>query len=515
MSRGSSPRSIYPVSRIGPPDAATVDAAVSLRLGAGTAHVGVAVSRAVTRARIELRAGDNLVVETTTDLAPDRPYLLQQHLERATAPEALLLRVFEGDRMLVSHRPRANAAPGRAPQPARQPPRPEHVPTVEQLYLIGAHLQRYRHATWAPEMYWQEALRREPEDIRCNLAIGLQHLQRGEAERAVRHLRRAVAASTRLDANPRDCEAYYALGLALRMSGDLHDAYEAFGKATWDRTWQPAAFLAMAEIESTRDDVPAALATLDRALLADGEAASARDLRTALLRRCGRLDEARVLNDDALARDPLDAWAANEQRLLDGGNRAPVADSGRSTGPSSGTALDVALDYARAGLLEEAVGILGGPFAPDRDPGTLPMVQYTLGWLHERRRDIAAAARARATARSLPAGLVFPARLDDIAVLRSAMSAGPTGRAGPALSGQPALRPPTVPGGHGRVAHGRAPGSHAGGHASEPGHRRVRPVGQAAASAGPLPACDAGGSQRCPPAVRVRPAAQADRQDPR
>jgi tetratricopeptide (TPR) repeat protein len=130
------------------------------------------------------------------------------------------------------------------------------------------------------------------------------------------------------------------------------------------------------------------------------------------------------MNRDALSRDPLDAWAANERRLLE--EAAPrVAGENQAAVPSAGTALDVAHDYARAGLLEEAIEVLAGPFAPDRDLGVSVMVRYTLGWLHERRGDPAAAARARAGAKGLPADHVFPARLDDIAVLRSAIAADP------------------------------------------------------------------------------------------
>ncbi len=159
----------------------------------------------------------------------------------------------------------------------------------------------------------------------------------------------------------------------------------------------------MAEIDATRGDVQGALAALDRALLADGESASVRDLRTALLRRAVVSTRHGPCNRDALARDPLDAWAANERRLLDGETgseatdatgwacRAPVPPS---TWPTTTPAPD---------LLEEAIEVLAGPFAPGRDPGTLPMVGYTLGWLHERARDTAAAARATGV-RQEPAG---------------------------------------------------------------------------------------------------------------
>ena len=154
-------QAIYPISLIGPPDAATVDVAVQLRLEAGTARVGVAVSRPLARARIELLAADRVLLETVTDLAPDRPFVQEQRLPAdVTSSQALELRVSEEARTLISYRPRPEAAPRRPPEPAREPPPPERVPTIEQLYLIGAHLERYRHATRAPEPYWREALRR-------------------------------------------------------------------------------------------------------------------------------------------------------------------------------------------------------------------------------------------------------------------------------------------------------------------------------------------------------------------
>ena len=50
------------------------------------------------------------------------------------APEDLVLRVLEGERLLVEHRPRRRPV-GPAPEPAREPLPPERVRTVEELYL--------------------------------------------------------------------------------------------------------------------------------------------------------------------------------------------------------------------------------------------------------------------------------------------------------------------------------------------------------------------------------------------
>ncbi len=54
---------------------------------------------------------------------------------------------------------------------------PEDVKTNEQLYLTGLHLEQYRHATWCPTDYYEEALRRDPRDIRCLNAMGLWYIR--------------------------------------------------------------------------------------------------------------------------------------------------------------------------------------------------------------------------------------------------------------------------------------------------------------------------------------------------
>ena len=113
---------------------------------------------------------------------------------------------------------------------------------IDELYLIGLHLEQYRHATRLPEIYWREALRRDPDDSRCNLALGRWHMRRGELSDAEEHLRTSIARLTSRNPNPRDGEAYYQLGLCLRQqafanprnSNLLEDAYAAFYKATWE-----------------------------------------------------------------------------------------------------------------------------------------------------------------------------------------------------------------------------------------------------------------------------------------
>jgi hypothetical protein len=74
------------------------------------------------------------------------------------------------------------------PAPAAEILSPEEITTTDELYLAGLHLEQYRHATRYPEAYWREALRRDADDSRCNNAMGLWHLRRGEFHEAERHV---------------------------------------------------------------------------------------------------------------------------------------------------------------------------------------------------------------------------------------------------------------------------------------------------------------------------------------
>ncbi len=46
------------------------------------------------------------------------------------------------------------------PEPAKAALEPKDVENNEQLFLTGLHLEQYRHATYSPVPYYEEALRR-------------------------------------------------------------------------------------------------------------------------------------------------------------------------------------------------------------------------------------------------------------------------------------------------------------------------------------------------------------------
>jgi tetratricopeptide (TPR) repeat protein len=427
----------YPIRDIGPAHRANLDAAVHLHASHGHARLGVAVTRPHAALDVRLHAGRHAILERRVAIGPDAPLVVRDvPIPEGTRAVDLELEVRDGDRVLIRHRP-VHPHVGEPPPPAREPALPAAIGSVEELVLVGRHLEQYRHATRRPEDYWREACRRDPGESRANTEMGLWHLRRGEPEAAEAHLRRAVERLTRLNPNPPEGEPLYALGLALRELGRLEEAAEMLGRATWLAGWQGPADLARAELRCAAGDLPGALARLDAALAHDRLLSGARAFRVAVLRRLGRLDEAADELRACLAEDPLDARAlAERDRLVAAGVAAERLSLPRIARlpTDAGVALDVAHDDARAGLLPEATALLERALA-GAAPEAAPLVAYTLGWLCERAGDREAASGWRARARQLPIERCFPGRREDIDVLRSASAADPADPHAPYLLG--------------------------------------------------------------------------------
>lgn len=191
------------------------------------------------------------------------------------------------------------------PDAAEAALRPVEIKTNEQLYLTGLHLEQYRHATFSPVDYYEEALRRDPEDYRCNNALGLWYIRKGRFDLAEKYLDKAVKVLMRRNPNPYDGEPIYNLGVALKYQGRFDEAYARFYKSTWNGAWQDAGYLACARIAAMQGRDDDALYETERCLCRNYHNHRARTLRAALLLRVGRKEEAIALCDESVAIDPF------------------------------------------------------------------------------------------------------------------------------------------------------------------------------------------------------------------
>ena len=406
----------YPIQNIGPAQQANLKASLSLRQNLGSMRLGICVTEKLANANIKVSAKQQSLEHFARDLVPGAPLLEKITLPPSIRASDLSVRVTDNSgNEVISYDSRSHIK-GKAPQPATEPCAPETISSSDELYINGLHLSQYRHATHSPTLYWREALRRDPLDSRCNNAMGLWHLGRGEFEVAEMHFRRAIKRLTTRNPNPYDGEAFYNLGVCLRFQQRDDEAYAAFYKAVWNQAWQSAGFHALAELDCKNSDWSSALDHLNRSLRSNADDLKARSLKVVVLRKLNRNEEASGLLRETLALDPLD-WLARHLH-------------GEKLDWDLQTALDFAHDFARAGLFAEAVGLLDDRRTskrdlPDQSWGAAPLVSYTLGWLHKQLGDDRSANAEFKKAAAESPDYCFPSRLEEIAILEAAMRANP------------------------------------------------------------------------------------------
>jgi len=398
----------YPVCEIGPPQAANLDAALSVRLQDEEVYVGLCVTKPIPGARIVLQSSTGLCAEWKQDLSVDHPWHATHPIDPTPLEHFSLIVEAEGRVVIQYSWPGSD--PAQVPEVATEPSLPQEIATNEELYLTGLHLEQYRHATGNPEIYWREALRRDPHDSRSNNALGRWLLQRGEFSRAEEHFLLSVGRLTARNPNPYDGEPYYNLGLALRFQGREGEAYAAFYKATWNAAWRGPAYHALAELDANRMDWPAALDHLERSLRTDTDNLNARNLKVMVLRKLGRTVDAAELLKETRALDRLDIWS----RYLE-----------RGASPTNGQQiLDLSFDLARSGFNKEALEVLCSADLTRKD-GSVPIILYLKAHLYEKLGDQRRSAEIYREASEADPVYCFPSRLEEMLILERAIAQNP------------------------------------------------------------------------------------------
>ena len=316
-----------PYKQIGPAKNANRDAVLNLEVADDLATVGAYLTQP-REAHVELQHNGEMLWQTSATLGPERALIETVALPPQTQPQHLTLRIADArsGRELLTFTPLPDErAPIPAPTTAAKPPR--EIASNEELFLNGLHLEQYRHATYAPEPYYEEVLRRDPYDSRCNNALGLLLYRRGKFAEAEAYFRKAIERLTGRNPNPYDGEPYYNLGLALKMQGRYPAAFDAFYKAVWNAAWQDSAYFELARLAARLGDDAQALELIDNALRRNWSHHKARHLKIALLRRLGHNDQALEEAARALELDAMDIGVMWEQRLLGGVPPHPPAPS--------------------------------------------------------------------------------------------------------------------------------------------------------------------------------------------
>lgn len=312
---------------------------------------------------------------------------------------------------------------------------PSEIEQVEDLFLNGLHLEQYRHATFNPMDYYDEGLRRSPGDARCNNAKGLLLLRRGQFAKAEPYFKIAIATLTKRNPNPYDGEPYYNLGLSLVLQEKYSEAYDAFFKATWNDAWQHASFLWLARIAAHQHKVNDALQLAEKSLIKNYHSNTTRHLKAALLRQKKLLQECIVLCDESVKIDAFNFGCIYEkylaEKLLNNEDASSLNDLFKLMRYAENNFLELALQYAHAGFYEDAIGLLSSYIlhlaeTKNANKRITPLVNYYLGWLHEKNGNADEALRYYQEAADDNASIVFPNKIEEIIILQAAIANNPS-----------------------------------------------------------------------------------------
>jgi len=369
---------------------------------------------------IELTAGGKTLLEDRFDFHPGTSYEHHLELPAGVGEKDLYLSVKTAEGVCL-----VDWSPGfdkkqEIPEPAKPAKQPEDITGNEQLYLTGLHLEQYRHATCDPRPYYEEALRRDPGDSRCNNALGLYYLRRGQFKRAELFFLKAIETLTERNPNPIDGEPFYNMGIAQRYLENTDEAYNSFYKSVWNAHWMDSGYFQIARIETLKGKWEQALEVIDRSLARNGHHHKARQLKASILRHMGRKEEALAFIEDSVRMDGFN-FSLYFERYLISRDESALNEMKQLIRGNIHNYIEFALDYGWSGLYDEAIQLLQTGIAEQGGGAVYPMAFYYLAWFHAELNDQIKARDALELARKESPDYCFPNQPEAVVALQKAL----------------------------------------------------------------------------------------------
>ncbi|RZK66345.1 MAG: DUF5107 domain-containing protein, partial [Pedobacter sp.] len=168
-----------PYRELGKVKNATKDILLTVTAEESKLHFKIMVTSIQPTSKILVSIGGKLGYNNQVNLQPEEIFEDLIAIEADFDEKQLLFQVLnEEGKELIRYQPAENKK-NEMPEAAMPALMPKEVKSNEQLFLIGQHLEQYRHATFSPVPYYEEALNRDTSDLRNNNALGLWYLRRG------------------------------------------------------------------------------------------------------------------------------------------------------------------------------------------------------------------------------------------------------------------------------------------------------------------------------------------------
>ena len=407
----------YPVKDIKGFKNANLNGAVNLeKQDNNKVFLGYYSTQRIEKARIVLKKKGEVIFEKTMEISPEVTFNESIKVVGNFSITDLYTEMIntETNEVLVSYQPVEKSYIEELPETVKRPELPKDILTVEELYLTGKRIQQFYNPTLNAMDYYQEALKRDQEDIRTNTALGNIYLMNGDYLQARKYLSRAIKRLTKDYTRPSNCEPLYLQGLTLKAMELYDEATDTLYRATWDYAFHSAAYLELARISALMSDFSKAMGQINESLATNTRNNSAICFKAGIQRRKGDFEGAEMTLETILQTDPLDFRAANESYLI------AKASGNQEKADNELTKLDqnyleLAVGYLNDGMFEEAEDLL------KRFKGKNPIMSYYLGYISDYKGNKTDAEKYFKIGSGQSVDYIFPFRLETVKILETSL----------------------------------------------------------------------------------------------
>jgi len=377
---------MYGIKNLNGMKEANKDFVANLELNDNKALIEINATSVQNNVNVVLTSKGKTLFQEKTDITPFKPYQKYITVDETIKFEDLKISVFSSkDAELISwqKQPEKNEP---FPETYEDPLDPKSIKTNDDLFFAGLKIEQFGNTNFDYMKYYEEALLRDPYDVKVNTQIGLVYLKRGYYEKAEEHLKRAVEKTTGNHKKAQDATSLYYLGVCYMNQGKTKEALDMLYRSTWAYAWTSAGYTLVAKLESSMNKWEKANDAVERAINANTQNIEALTTKSIILRHMEKYQEAFSAAKEALEVDPLSFTAINEMMLL-----SSDVSTGKNASEWSSYLLnrmrsepynyiEAAARYSQMGQYAEASNIM--LLAAKSDNTALnqsPIVYYTLG----------------------------------------------------------------------------------------------------------------------------------------
>ena len=415
----------FPVRDIGVFDYANLEGTLKLDIKDGKVLFGWSPTGKNKNAGIVLKQGEKEFFRKTVDTDPGHPFIGETSLPSGGDLYNISMEVLSsGGDTLLAYR---HVKPVNPPLPTPLPPPlpPQSMISQDELFLTGDAFNRYEEITRAKE-YYNEAIKRDSGDVRCNTSLGIMALKDGQFSKAIKYFDKAI------QRDETSYEALYYKGLTQCCMGDLAAAEDNLNRASYSQTFYAPAHLELAQINAAKGQLQKSLDHIERSIRSNGDNTGAMDVKALIHYRLNDYNEAISVSKTVLETDPLDHFAQAILYLSDHKIRPEDPQTGLEfqrlidlTRADNDNHIELAVRFARSGCYQEALQILDFLTYYNNGKGVSPLVYYYSAHLQIMTGDNKGAGKSYRKASLADPQYCFPNRLEDMEALEHALLYNP------------------------------------------------------------------------------------------